>query len=66
MINPSIQRILMGKTESEAIHILNSYNCEYLIHQDQGGMIGVPKDRNDYRYNVIIGFSGKVIRVFGG
>ena len=65
-MNPSIQRIIIGKTEAEAIAILSQFGCNWRIafrnkEQEQN----LTKDRDDRRYNLVMQ-NGKVQRVFAG
>jgi hypothetical protein len=65
MINPSIQRLLLGKREQEAIDILRKFKCSYRIMMRDGSNVGVAHDRNDDRYNLVIK-DGLVERILAG
>lgn len=66
MINPSIQRLLMGKKEQEAIAILKNFKCSFRIMMRDGASPGdATNDRNDDRYNLVIK-DGLVERVLAG
>ena len=65
-MNPSISRMILGKTEAEAIAILNLYDCIWRVTiRDGRNNNSLPNDRDDRRYNLIIR-AGKVERVVPG
>jgi len=66
MINPSIARILLEKSEQEAAALLENFDCKWRIsHRDGVGLNNISADRDDNRYNLII-CDGKIKRVLPG
>lgn len=66
MINAAIHKLLLGKTETEAMNILNQYKCSWRVKFRDGVIMGdLSLDRNDNRYNLCLE-EGKVCRVLPG
>jgi hypothetical protein len=65
-MNPSIQRIITGKTEAEAQLMLEKFKCRWRVIMRDGKRVeSVSQDRDDNRYNLIIR-NGLVERVLPG
>jgi hypothetical protein len=66
MINASIHKLLLGKTETEAVNILNQFKCSWRVKFRDGVMLSnLSADRNDNRYNLCLE-EGKVVNVLPG
>jgi len=66
MINPSIARLLLEKSEQDAAVILNKFNCKWRVtHREGINIEGLAADRDDNRYNLLIR-DGKIERVLPG
>lgn len=66
MINPSIVRLLLEKSEQDAAALLNKFNCKWRVMCRDGRMVsGLAADRDDNRYNLVIQL-GKIVRVMPG
>jgi len=66
MINPSIVRVILGKSEQEAAAILSKFNCKWrVMHRDGKNISTISADRDDNRYNLII-LNEKIERVLPG
>jgi len=66
MVNSSIHKLLLGKTEAEAIVILNQFKCSWRVKfRDNVMVTNLSADRNDHRYNLCLE-DGVVVRVLPG
>ena len=66
MINPSIVRLLLEKSEQNAAILLKKFDCKWRVSWRDGKNVdGLAADRDDNRYNLIIR-SGKIERVLPG
>jgi len=55
MINSSIQRVLLGKTEKEAASLLQKFNCRWRVFSRDGVQVpNLSSDRDDNRYNLVL------------
>lgn len=65
-MNPAIQKLLLGKSEYDAINLLRRYQCIWRVRSRDGVEVeGLTADRDDRRYNLIL-VDGKVERVLPG
>jgi hypothetical protein len=65
-MNSSIHKLILGKSEQDAIAALNNFKCIWRVRMRDGQEVsGLAPDRNDKRYNLIIR-DGKVERVLFG
>jgi len=66
MGNPSIAKLITGKTESEAIGILNQFKVPWRVMMRNGEANNLlSNDRDDRRYNLVLQ-DGLVERVLFG
>jgi len=64
-LNHGIVRLLIGKTEADAIAALVSFNCKWRVYAIDGSVTESPNDRDDSRYNLILN-EGIITRVIAG
>jgi len=66
MINPSIVRLLLNKSEQDAAVLLAKFKCKWRVMcRDGKNEKDLSNDRDDNRYNLVLS-SGKVERVLPG
>ena len=65
-MNPSIAKLLMGKTEQEAANLLLQYKKSWrVIFRDGNQVPDLIPDRDDNRYGLVV-TNGKISRVLFG
>ena len=65
-MNPSIAKLLMGKTEQEAANLLLQYKKSWrVIFRDGNQVTNLTPDRDDNRYGLVV-TDGKISRVLFG
>jgi hypothetical protein len=65
-MNPSIAKLLMGKTEQEAANLLLQYKKSWrVIFRDGNQVANLIPDRDDNRYGLVV-TDGKISRVLFG
>jgi len=64
-LNQGIIRLLIGKSEAEAIEALEGFKCKWRVYAVDGSVAGASSDRDDRRYNLILN-DGVVTRVIAG
>lgn len=64
-LNPAIVKLLIGKTEQDAISTLEGFQRKWRVYARDGAVFGSPIDRDDSRYGLVID-QGIVTRVMTG